>query len=279
MQIKIESAPVEELSLDALAVICFESNEDPPHLLARQNGWLDEILTSGEFSGKLYEIAILHRPQGIAAKRLVIIGGGKRATFSSMEARRVAGSLVGGLKTKGVHSVALLLRQADGPFISAVVEGAILGDWEADKYKSDPKKNDKRIDTFALSVDGGMTPEAQLALEQGRVIGEAQNLTRDLVNEPSNKLVPADLAAAARSMMLIWTSLLPMQFWCANLRRESDVLSSLQSGGHVASSGVGDGVSTGAVFADVLLQLLVGIGVADHRAFVDSRQLRPAVAG
>jgi leucyl aminopeptidase len=200
MQIKIESAPVEELSLDALAVICFESNEDPPHLLARQNGWLDEILTSGEFSGKLYEIAILHRPQGIAAKRLVIIGGGKRATFSSMEARRVAGSLVRGLKTKGVHSVALLLRQADGPFISAVVEGAILGDWEADKYKSDPKKNDKRIDTFALSVDGGMTPEAQLALEQGRVIGEAQNLTRDLVNEPSNKLVPADLAAAARSM-------------------------------------------------------------------------------
>jgi hypothetical protein len=41
---------------------------------------------------------------------------------------------------------------------------------------------------------------------------------------------------------------------------------------------VGDGVSSDAVFADVLLQLLVGVGVADHRAFVESRQLRPTVA-
>ena len=34
--------------------------------------------------------------------------------------------------------------------ISAIAEGAVLGDWEADKYKSDPKKKDKHIDTFAL---------------------------------------------------------------------------------------------------------------------------------
>ena len=36
--------------------------------------------------------------------------------------------------------------------VAAVAEGAILGAWEADKYKSDPKKNDKRIDTFALCL-------------------------------------------------------------------------------------------------------------------------------
>ena len=64
MQIKIETAPVEQLSVDALAVICFESDENPPPILAAQNGWLPEMLTSGEFSGKLYETAVLHRPQG-----------------------------------------------------------------------------------------------------------------------------------------------------------------------------------------------------------------------
>src|ERR1700733_5345858 len=105
MQLNIETTPVEQLSIDALAVICFESDENPPQLLAAQNGWLQEILTSGEFSGKLYEVAILHRPQGVAAKRLVVVGGGKLATFSAVEARRVAGSLVRTLKTKGVHSL------------------------------------------------------------------------------------------------------------------------------------------------------------------------------
>jgi leucyl aminopeptidase len=199
MQIKIESSAVEQLSVDALAVVCFESDENPPQLLAAQNGWLPELLTSGEFSGKLYEIAILHRPQGVAAKRLVVIGGGKRAAFSAVEARRLAGSLVRGLKAKGVHSLALFLNEADAPAVSAIAEGAILGAWEADKYKSDPKKNDKRIDTFALCL-GTPPAEAQAALEQGRIIGDAQNLTRDLVNEPANKLTPADLVAAARSM-------------------------------------------------------------------------------
>jgi leucyl aminopeptidase len=201
MEIKIETSAVARLSVDALAVICFEAVDNPPEILAAQDGWLQEIITSGEFTGKLYETAILHRPHGIAAKRLVAVGGGKRASFSPVEARRVAGSLVRSMKVKGVHSLALFLDPADSPLIAASAEGAVLGAWEADKYKTDPKKNDKRIDTFALCL-GTTLAEAQLALEQGRIIGEAQNLTRDLVNEPANKLTPADLVAAARSMAL-----------------------------------------------------------------------------
>jgi leucyl aminopeptidase len=198
MQLTIETTPVTQLAVDALAVICFEADPNPP-AVADQAGWLQEIFTAGEFSGKLYEIAVLHRPQGLAAKRLVVIGGGKRASFATVEARRVAGALARGLKGKGVHSIALAPEQADPATITAVVEGALLGAWEADKYKSDPKKNDKRIDSFALCLSTS-TPEAQNAFERGRMIGEAQNLTRDLVNEPANKLTPADLADAARSM-------------------------------------------------------------------------------
>ncbi len=198
MQLTIETTSVSQLAVDALAVICFEADPNPP-AVADQAGWLQEIFTAGEFSGKLYEIAILHRPQGLAAKRLVVIGGGKRASFATVEARRVAGALVRGLKGKGVHSIALALEHTDAATITAVVEGALLGAWEADKYKSDPKKNDKRIDSFALCVSTS-TSEVQNALERGRMIGEAQNLTRDLVNEPANKLTPADLADAARSM-------------------------------------------------------------------------------
>ena len=107
MEIKIETSAVARLSVDALAVICFEAVDNPPEILAAQDGWLQEIITSGEFTGKLYETAILHRPQGIAAKRLVAVGGGKRASFSPVEARRVAGSLVRKYESEGVHSLAL----------------------------------------------------------------------------------------------------------------------------------------------------------------------------
>jgi len=201
MQIKIETTTVEQVSVDALAVICYESGENPPSI-ALQDGWFDEVRASGEFSGKLYEIAILHRPRGLAAKRLVLIGGGKQASFSPVEARRIAGTLVRSLKSKGVRSAALLLEPTSAAFVSAAAEGALLGDWEADKYKSDPQKHEKRLDSFSICVQSGAAPEAQRALEQGRIIAEAQNLARDLVNEPANKLTPAVLAEAARSMAL-----------------------------------------------------------------------------
>lgn len=117
-----------------------------------------------------------------------------------MEARRIAGSLVRGLKPKGVRTITLVGEATDARMISAIAEGAVIGAWEADKYKTDPKKNEKGINTFSLALGSGAAPEAVSAFEQGRVIAEAQNQTRDLVNEPANRLLPADLAAAARSI-------------------------------------------------------------------------------
>ena len=45
------------------------------------SAWLDELHASGEFLGKAGELAVLHQPQGIRAKRLVAVGGGKRDNF------------------------------------------------------------------------------------------------------------------------------------------------------------------------------------------------------
>ena len=211
MQLQLDSSPAEKLSVDALAVICFEQGkkeleaesasgpESKDPAIADQSGWLAELRVAGEFSGKLYEMAMLHRPPGLAAKRLIVIGGGKPEKLSHVEVRRIAGALVRHLKGKGVHSITLLLDNASDELVAAAAEGALLGDWEADKYKSDPKKKDKRVDSFSLVLSGAGAA-AQQALDRGRVIAESQNLTRDLVNEPANKLTPALLTDAAKKM-------------------------------------------------------------------------------
>jgi leucyl aminopeptidase len=213
MQLHIETGQIDKVGVDALAVICFEAEEkgaasgpagtgpasDPP--VAAQSGWLADVRASGEFTGKLYEMAILYRPAGIAAKRLLVIGGGKREKFSSVEVRRLAGVLVRSLKPKGIRKIALLLDTPNGDeYVMPAAEGAVLGNWEADKYKSDPKKNEKQIDTFSIIVPGVGAGALRAALERGRIVAESQNLTRDLVNEPANKLTPGDLAEAARKM-------------------------------------------------------------------------------
>ena len=97
------------------------------------------------------------------------------------------------LKAKGIHAITLALEEKlrSDDFTAAAVEGALLADLENDRYKTDPKKNEKHVDSFA--VLGG----SQAGVDRGRILAEAQNFTRDLANEPANVLTPLLLAERA----------------------------------------------------------------------------------
>jgi len=192
MEVKNEARTVPDVDVDALVIVGFEGTPPEGHAA----GQIKELYDSGEFSGKALEIAILHRPAGLKAKRLAVAGGGKRDKFDSAELRKLAGAAVRSLKAKGVRTIALSLDEAfrSDDFVAAAVEGAILGDLEADRYKTDPKKNEKQVDSFA--VLGG----SQSGLDRGRILAEAQNFSRGLSNEPANALTPTLLAERARQM-------------------------------------------------------------------------------
>jgi leucyl aminopeptidase len=155
------------------------------------SAWLAELKASGEFTGKSGEIAISHQPVGLAAKRLVLVGGGKRAQFDSLALRRAVGSAVRALKAKGVKKLAWLLAGADA---EAVTEGALLGNFECDLHKS--TKESKLLETFVVIADESVRP----AVTRGTILAESQNFTRELVNEPANILTPGVLADRARAM-------------------------------------------------------------------------------
>ncbi len=192
MNVKLETVAVGQVDSDALVIIGFEGT--PPEGLAADQ--TKELYDSGEFSGKTLETAILHHPSGLKAKRLVLAGAGKRDKFNAAELRKLTGAVVRALKSKGIHTIALALDEPfrSDDFAAAAVEGALLADPENDRYKTDPKKNEKHIDSFALL--GG----SQAAVDRGRILAEAQNFSRDIANEPANVLTPTVLAAHARKM-------------------------------------------------------------------------------
>jgi leucyl aminopeptidase len=190
MDTKLLTQTLDKIEADAVAVVLFE-NESAPGELKFASAWLDELKASGEFSGKTDEIAVLHQPQGIRARRLVAVGGGKRDSF---DLRRAAGAAVRNLKQKGVKTLAWWLNGADA---EAAVEGAILGNFEPDQYKT--ANQGKSLDAF-LAVASTKDPRVEAAFERGRVLGEAQNFTRQIVNEPANRLTPTALADRARAM-------------------------------------------------------------------------------
>ncbi|HUK87676.1 MAG TPA: leucyl aminopeptidase [Terriglobales bacterium] len=161
-----------------------------------------EVIASGEATGKLFETVLVHRPQGLAAKRLLLVGGGKAKNFSAYDLRRVAGTAARFLKSRSIRSFAMVAPEpwsAGAPAaVKAIVEGIFVGDFDPDTYKSDRK--DQSLEVLAV-VAAGDQAALRRALEEGRIVGESQNFTRELVNEPGNRMTPTALARRAAEMV------------------------------------------------------------------------------
>jgi leucyl aminopeptidase len=193
MQVSLQRQPIENVETEALVVVVFQDHRE-------DRLGLGELFDSGEIAGKPFEMTLVHHAPGVRAKRILAVGAGKAGKFGPAELRRAAGAAIRHLKSKSITEAALYLDtpHADAEYAAAAVEGAIVGGWESDRYKTD-KKDAKTFARFAVAVAGG-GPHMDAAVERGRILAEAQNFTRDLGNEPPNRLTPLVLAEEARRM-------------------------------------------------------------------------------
>ncbi len=190
MKISIDKMPAAQVPADALIIPVFEDAKETRF-------GAGDLAEAGEIAGKSLELTLLHHVPGVAATRVLLAGAGKADKFTSAELRKLVAAAVRFLRGKSVKKVAFEPDAAHaGPdFVSAAVEGAILGNYEPDRLKTaDPKKS---LDEFVVVGSG---EELETAVRRGQILAEAQNFTRDLVNEPANLLPPSKLAAAARQM-------------------------------------------------------------------------------
>ena len=161
-----------------------------------------DMASTGEITGKIFETVMLHRPQGVNAKRLLFVGGGKAKNFTSYESRKLAGTAIRFLKPKNIKRCSILapeLSSGVADAVRSVVEGVFVADFDPDTYKSDRK--DLRMEEVTVVPPKAGGDELQRAAEEGRIIGESQNFTRELVNEPGNRLTPTMMAERARKMV------------------------------------------------------------------------------
>jgi len=206
MQIQLETQPYSSLQADAIVTYVFDKDTKIEGVLADldrgMDGRLAALAEGGEITGKALEMVLIHFPEGLDAKRLLLVGAGKPDKFAVSDLRKIAGAALRYLKSRGVKKIVFLAREGerDAAAVRAIGEGLIVGDFESDKYKSE-KKNNEEIQSVSLSgFEGAMPAELNSALDCGRVIAESQNFARDLINEPSNRLTPRILAARAEVM-------------------------------------------------------------------------------
>jgi leucyl aminopeptidase len=175
-------------------------------------GWEDEalpravanLIEDGDWTGKFKQTMLLYPRGALPARRLLLVGLGKRSQilFERMcEAAAVAAQRARDLK---VERLAFDLPTPEGmPLASAaqaIVEGALLGLYRFQQYQTSLKESDRReIDELAI-MSSLKDEAAERGARLGEVIARATALARDLANTPGNDLPPAKLAEAAQAV-------------------------------------------------------------------------------
>src|SRR5580692_4437075 len=213
MRTELSFTPLAEIQTELLAVLAVDTQTEKgadakpiPELLtsdAALKSSAAAVLASGEYKAGANETVLLHAPVGLKAKRLLIVGLGKQAKATVHSVRNAAGTAVRFTKPRGIRELVFALPDAEslppGPCARAAAEGAFIGDYDPDTYRSDRK--DLSVQSFTAAA----SPRADKALSQdgfneGVIIGESQNFTRVLVNEPGNKLTPTEFGKRAAAM-------------------------------------------------------------------------------
>ncbi|HSE99140.1 MAG TPA: M17 family peptidase N-terminal domain-containing protein, partial [Blastocatellia bacterium] len=204
MEVRAEPGKFYDVEADALVVMIYEGERADEGALKeldeRAGGILKDLIGSDEMRGKQGDMVYIYRPGNLRARRLLLMGAGKREEFSLDTVRKVSGSAARYLRSKGARSMAILRRsQLDlSKSAQAAVEGALIGLFEPDMYKTE-NKEERYIDELVLvAAQSGSEDALANGVECGRIIGDAVNFAREMSNEPSSALTPSELAERAR---------------------------------------------------------------------------------
>jgi leucyl aminopeptidase len=212
MELKVKTGKLKEEAVEVLVVNTYEKEVAGSAKTVDEalGGLIQRLMEAGDFKGKLNEIAWLYPwGEGIAAKRLLLVGLGKREELSLDKIREAAGTAAWEISGKGLKSFTTSLYGVGVlPYpleilAQALVEGSLLSLYKFDQYKS-KKENDesgKGLEQMTvLSEEAEEFSKIEEGIRIGQIVSEATNFARDLSNHPANVATPTMLAEQAEKM-------------------------------------------------------------------------------
>jgi leucyl aminopeptidase len=166
-------------------------------------GAMGRVLSSGDFSGKKDETAVLY-PSGPAA-RVLLIGLGKAEEVDQSAIRRSAAIAGKRARVLGVARAAFHLpaesrgKVKPGKASQAIAEGLAQGAWQYAEMKKPPEEKKPALDRIdVLLSEGG--DELTAAHRLGAAIGAGQTFARNIQVLPGNVCTPTYVGERAREL-------------------------------------------------------------------------------
>jgi len=210
MEYKLETSPLDKVDSGLVVVGVFQDQSVEEAIKAIQSNFpqqflqkIAQFMQEENFKGSADQIISLPTYGDIASKKLVLAGLGKSQDYCIQQARKLAANITRRFCVNGkTEKICLFVPSTENAesLVQAIVEGAILGSYTFNKYRSgkDDKKqsNLAQIGFGSIKIDAGLFEKA---CQRGEAIAESVNFARQLIAEPANHLTPSRLAEEART--------------------------------------------------------------------------------
>ncbi len=213
MKIKAVAGDIARIEAGAIVVNFFEGMERPEGDTATVDRALDgaisQLISQGEIKGKLNEVTIIHSLGKLPAARVVVAGLGKQQELSLDKVRGTVAETCRLLRQKGVDSMATIATIAQGAGIAgitmegaaqAITEGALLGVYSFRRHLTKEPEHGEIKQLTIVDADETKLPALEQGCHKGRILAEATNPARDMVNEPANYMTPNHMAEMAAKL-------------------------------------------------------------------------------
>jgi leucyl aminopeptidase len=208
MEIRAATGNILKIKADAIVVYHYEGVKQPEGEAAAADkalaGAITQLIKKGDIKGKLNEVTLIHSLGRLPAGRIIVVGLGKKRKLDTNKIRGAVGETCRYLRGKGITSVAGTVPGAGingigtDDAVQSITEGAILGLYTFKRHITKKESQRGEIKTFTIVGRGKRRLES--IIEKGKILAEAANWARDMVNEPSNFMTPNDMAGAARQL-------------------------------------------------------------------------------
>jgi leucyl aminopeptidase len=214
MEFSIKTGGLEKQRSDCLILGVYESGQLSTVACEADKatqGFLSQIVKSGDMDGKLGSTLLLQAVAGLSANRVLLVGLGKEKEFSEKQYCQAAKASIKALTNGGTQDVLTTLATLPLNAQSVRRKSALLAEatidvtyrFDAIKQKKDEAKkvSKKGISSVLLwFANAEDEKHAKAGLADGQAIGAGVSLAKDLGNLPPNVCTPTYLADEALAL-------------------------------------------------------------------------------
>jgi leucyl aminopeptidase len=165
-------------------------------------GAIKRQVESGDITGKAGSTNVLFAPEGVAARRVLVVGLGSQKSFDGARYQKVCLEAARALGRLPIESAVSCLTEVEVPGRDAawrVRTAALAADHATYRYTATfkPREKGAQPELGAIAFAGG--DDAQAGLAQAIAIAEGVRFARELANLPPNICNPAYIASQAQS--------------------------------------------------------------------------------